>query len=137
MKTIILALILSVATAAVAGELDNDQQVANQGLQQTVVVRVDTRDQSVAVLNSQQTVTSEAQAKGLSQQNFTNVPTDKVRTELDHDGGASSWYVYWGYHYGYSYPSYYWYGACYHPYYNWGWGYYHYYYYGAYYPWWR
>lgn len=136
MKTVILALILSVATAAVAGELDNDQTVANQGLQQTVVVRVDTRDNSMAVLNSQATVTSEAQAKGLAQANFSAVPTDKVRTELDRDGGASSWYVYWGYNYGY-YPAYYYYGNCYNPYYNWGWGYYRYYYYGSYYPWWR
>jgi|SRR6185312_9221894 len=135
MKAIIAMLILSVATVAMAGELDNDNQVANQGLQETVVVRVDTRDNSVAVLNAKQVVSSAVEAQALTQQTFSAVPATKVRSELDNDGGASSWYVYW-YSYSYAYyPSYCYYGNYYNPYYSYGWGYYNYYYYGAYRRW--
>jgi hypothetical protein len=136
-KTLLVATILSIATVAMAGELDNDGQVANQGLQETVVVRIDTHDNSMAVLNTKQVVHSELQAKALTQQTFTAVPATQVRSELDRDGGASSWYVYW-YGYSYSYvPTYCYYGHYYNPYYQWRWGSYYYYYYGAYYPWWR
>lgn len=136
MKALIAALILTVATVAVAGELDNDGQMANQGLQETVVVRVDTRDHSVAVLNSKQIVGTELQARALTAEAFATVPATQVRSELDKDGGASSWYVYW-YNYNYSYyPSYCYYGNYYNPYYNYGWGYYRYYYYGSYNRWW-
>lgn len=135
MKAIIAALILTVATVAMAGELDNDHQVANQNLEETVVVRVDTRDNSVAVLNTKQVVSSAVQAKALTQKTFTVVPATQVRSELDTDGGASSWYVYW-YQYSYAYyPSYCYYGNYYNPYYNYAWGSYRYYYYGAYRRW--
>lgn len=136
MKKLILALVLTSTTFAVAGELDDESQVINKNLNSTVVVRVDSRDKSVAVLNTQEVVASEAQAVALTQKNFDLVPSDKVRSELDQDGGSSSWYVYW-YNYSYAYyPTYCWGRNYYSPYYNYRYSYYTYYYYGAYNRWW-
>lgn len=136
MKKLIMALVLSTASFAFAGELDNEAQVINKNLNSTVVVRVDSRDKSVAVLNTQEVVSSEAEAMALTQKSFAALPQEKVRSELDKDGGASSWYVYW-YNYSYNYyPTYCWGNNYYYPYYNYNYGYYTYYYYGAYNRWW-
>lgn len=136
MKKLILALTLLSSTFAFAGELDDEAQVINKNLSSTVVVRVDTRDKSVAVLNTQEVVASEAQALALTQKSFVTLPVEKVRSELDQDGGSSSWYVYW-YNYSYNYyPTYCWGNNYYYPYYNYRYSYYTYYYYGSYNRWW-
>ena len=115
-----------------AGELDNDAAIANSGLKGTLVVRVDDQTGEIAYLKSDvASPTLEAATTIVSQGEFQPVPAANLRTELDQDAGASSWYFmcgrpWWGQTY--------WYGYVYRPYYAWNWGYYHYYYYN---PFWR
>lgn len=135
MKSLFMAIALLVTAPAFAGELDNDYLVANQELNETVVIRVDERDSSVSILKSADSVLSEDQAQALAHGGFSAVESSKVRSELDQDSGASSWYVYW-YRYGYT-PYYCYQGATYYPYYTYRYGYYSYYYYGSYSAWWR
>lgn len=134
MKHLILAAILAFAGSATASELDNESSVTNQSMNGTVVIRVDTRNNQAAVLASEQVVTNEAQAQNLVQNgSFSEVPAQNLRSELDSDGGASSWYFYRGYNYGY-YGYVNWYGNWYYPRYYYNYGYYNYYYYSNY--WW-
>lgn len=131
MKQLILvaALTLGATSFAFAGELDNESSVTNQSMNGTVVIRVDNRNNQTAVLASETAVTSNAQAQTLAQTGSFEQAAN-VRSELDQDGGASSWYFYSGYSY-YSYV--YWYGNWYTPYYTYNYGYYSYYYYSNYY----
>lgn len=129
MKSLLaLALVFGVGSA-IARELDNDGAVTNQDLRGTVVIRVDQRNNSVSVLQSQAQPQSAAEAQALAARgSFKSVPSSKVRSELDQESGASSWYWYcpsYNYNYGYLY----WYGYSYQPAYIYSYGYYHYYYY--------
>ncbi len=134
MKALFLAsaLVLNLFSFAHANELDNETSVTNQKLTGTVVVRVDTRTQQAAVFKTDANIQNQEQALALTQENFSVIPQKNMRSELDRDGGASSWYFYTGYEY-YSYM--YWYGYWYTPSYTYSWGYYNYYYYANY--WWR
>jgi len=134
MKHLILvaALILGAVSFANAGELDNDAGVANQSIQGTVVVRIDTRTSTASVLKTNVTMANPTQAQALAQSGaFQAVPAANVRSELDNDGGTSSWYFFTGY-YNYGYMN--WYGSWYQPCYTYNYGYYNYYYYANY--WW-
>lgn len=135
MKSILLAmaLIAGLATSAFAGELDNEASVTNQQIQGTVVVRVDQRTHQVAAFKTSAVMESPSQAQALVNNDFQPLASNQVRSELDNDGGASSWYFYVGYNY-YNYVN--WYGCWYAPYYTYNYGYYSYYYYSNYY-WWR
>jgi hypothetical protein len=136
MKHLILvaALVLGAVGFANAGELDNDANVANQqSIQGTVVVRVDTRSNAASVLKTDLTMASQDQAQALAQTGtFQAVPAANVRTELDNDGGTSSWYFFRGPGFNYGYMN--WYGNWYQPCYTYNYGFYNYYYYANY--WW-
>ncbi|MCB0412386.1 MAG: hypothetical protein KDD22_07660 [Bdellovibrionales bacterium] len=142
----LIALILSALGAGLlsfnvsASELDQDMSnVQNPEFDGTVILRVDTRTNESSMVKLQNTVSSEAEVKGLiSNAEFTPVAPEKVRSELDNETGSSSWYWYWySYSYNYAYyPSYYYYGYSYQPYYYYNYGYYNYYCYGRYYRWW-
>ena len=134
----VLALVLAVNTSgqAQAGELDNDGAVANHGLTGTVVIRVDSRDNSVSYVESAQGLKNQDEAMGVLKSDFKPVPTEKLKKELDKEAGASSWYYFYS-------PYNYYYNNClnyggynYYPYYNYNYNYYSYYYYGYYSRWW-
>lgn len=134
MKGLILAaaLVLGASSFAIAGELDNESSVTNQSMNGTIVIRVDNRTNKTAVLASEQAVSSNSEAQVLAQKgSFQEVSSAHVRSELDQDGGASSWYFYNGYNY-YGYMN--WYGNWYTPCYSYSYNYYSYYYYSNY--WW-
>jgi hypothetical protein len=124
--------------SAFAGPDELDQDRANQAIEGTVVLRVDQRTGEMAMVQVDDVVTTEAAAQNLVNEKFEAVPKDKVRSELDREAGASSWYWYYpGYAYGYGYGYGYYYGGyCYNPYYSYGYGYYNYYYYNRYSYWW-
>lgn len=133
MKSLLIAvaLVAGFATQSFAGELDNDAAVANQNIPGTVVIRVNTRTKEVAALHTNAVMQNEAQAQALTSKNFKAVSADNVRSELDQDGGASSWYFYSGYNYNYGYNYGYmnYYGNWYQPCYNYSYNNYSYYYY--------
>jgi hypothetical protein len=143
MKALLLSAVLTLGFAShvLAGELDNESSVTNQQLQGTLVIRVDQRTNQAAALKTDAVVTTPSQAKALAAKGqFRTLPSSKVRTELDSDGGASSWYFYPQYSYGnsyyYNYTNWYgnWYAPCYsynYNYYN-NYNYYSYYYYSSY-----
>lgn len=134
MKHLILvaALALGVSTSAMANELDNESSVTNQAMNGTVVVRVDSRNNQASVVTSEKVMASAQDAQKLAQNgSFQKLSSENVRSELDQDAGASSWYFYNGYNY---YNQVYWYGNWYTPYYQYNYGYYRYYYYSNY--WW-
>lgn len=139
MTRFFLILSLVAATQAQANELDNPATVTNQDLQGTMVIRVDNRDQSASFLKTDALLGNQEQALQLSQGEFQAMSLDQ-RSELDQEGGSSSWYYYYAnYSYGYGYynPCLNWYGRTYNPYYSYNYGHYSYYYYGAYsYRWW-
>lgn len=150
MKSILLASGLILATSfAGARELDNDSAYTNQqSLKGTVIVRVNTQDNTVAYTQAAQIPGSEKEAIALSaNSSYRKVGAANLRSELDQDGGASSWYWYpgynynagynWGYGYNYQYSNLYWYGSYYRPTYYYSYGSYQYYYYSSYsYRWW-
>jgi hypothetical protein len=122
------------ASIATASELDNETGVTNSKLQGTLVLRVDTRTHETSFAQTPQAVPSGKAAKSLSKAvKFAKVPAHKMKSELDQDGGASSWYFYQPYNYNYYRPHCYWYGNYYAPYYTYSYGYYNYYYYSS---WW-
>jgi len=133
------ALALGVSSFAKAGELDNEAGVTNKELKGTLVLRVDTRTNEMAFVKLDNALGSEVEAKALAQNNanFAPVPAANVRSELDKDGAASSWYFYNPYPYPYYTPAYgygpscNYYGNYYQPYYSYNCGYYNYYYYGS------
>jgi hypothetical protein len=137
MMRFILSAVLAVGmgSAAFAGELDNEAGVTNKKLQGTMVLRVDTRTGEAAYVKTEVAMKSEADAKDLAATAaFSPVSANNVRSELDQDGGASSWYFYNPYqnNYGYGYNPYCnYYGNYYTPYYQYNYGYYNYYYYGS------
>jgi hypothetical protein len=144
MKKLMLSLMLGMSLFALhgfAGELDDEGRVINaqNPAHGTVVVRVDTRDNSAAVLNVDHGLSSKEEAVNVTKKSsaFKALKNDKVRSELDQDGGASSWYFY---NPGYNWynSSYCYYGNYYRPYYYYSYNYYAYYYYGSYYGngWW-
>jgi hypothetical protein len=131
-----IALVAGFATQSFAGELDNDSAIANQQIPGTVVIRVNTRTKEVSALHTNAIMKNEVEAQALTSEKFEALPADKVRTELDNDGGASSWYYYnscgyYGCGYNYNYVN--WYGSWYQPCYYYNYGYYNYYYYGGWY----
>lgn len=130
LRTILMSALMALgASSAVASELDNEGSVTNQGLQGTVVIRVDSRDGSVSMAQAQ-TPANTRDAQALAQAaNFRQVGAAHLRSELDQDAGASSWY--W-YNNPYSYSHLGWYGYSYYPYYNYSYSYYSYYYYSSY-----
>ncbi len=132
------ALALGLTSAAVANELDNENGVTNKELTGTLVLRVDTRSNEAAYVKTDSVMASESDAIELARvATFSKVPAENIKSELDKDGGASSWYFYYPY---YGYPYYSgcnWYGNYYNPYYSYNYGYYNYYYYGSYWSYWR
>lgn len=130
MKVLLSFALVAGASVAVASELDRDP--VNQGLQGTVIVRVDKRDKSVSMAKSSDYTADAGQAQALAHKSsFSKLPTSKVTNELDRDGGASSWYWYCS-PYNYNYNYYYYYGYQYQYYYSYNYGYYQYYYYNQY-----
>ncbi|HEY8269241.1 MAG TPA: hypothetical protein VIG33_00010 [Pseudobdellovibrionaceae bacterium] len=129
------ALIFGMGSLATAGELDNESGVTNKELQGTIVLRVNTVTNETSFVKTEAAMSSEADAKAFAQAaEFAKVPEAKMKSELDHDGGASSWYFYSPYsqyNYNYYQPSCNWYGNSYNPYYQYNYGYYNYYYYGS------
>ena len=130
MKHLILVATLALAGfSASAGELDNESSVTNQSMNGTIVVRVDTRTNAVAVLATDAVMQSNHEAQALAQEStFSLMPAKNLAKELDQDGGASSWYWYGGYNQ-YYYSSMYYYGNWYNPCYSYYNNYYRYYYY--------
>lgn len=129
--SILFSTVLGMATpAALAGELDNEGSVINQGLHGTVVIRVDQRDGSVSVAQLSEVPEGEtaAQQAALGAE-FTGLGQNQLRSELDQDAGASSWYWYTN---PYSYNHLGWYGYRYNHYYSYSYSYYSYYYYSSY-----
>lgn len=127
MKAILLALMLGAmmpVSSIWANELDHENQVKNArrhavDLPQSLIVRTNKLDGSVAVHHSMRRIAPEASA---SPKNFKYVPmksTDRVRNELDKDSSKSGWYFYW-YAYSYFQPAYYYfnYNYYYQPYYT-------------------
>lgn len=144
------ALAMGMSSFAVAGELDNESSVTNKELQGTLVLRVDTRTNEASYVQSAAAVTSPTEAQALVQNaEFSPVPESNVKSELDKDGGSSSWYFYnpyrnYGYGYGYGWgwntgyrPPCNWYGNYYNPCYSYNYGYYNYYYYSPCWSYWR
>jgi hypothetical protein len=127
------ALVLGMGSFAIAGELDNESGVTNKELQGTMVLRVNTLTKEASFVKTDATMMSEADAKAFAQATeFAKVPAANLRSELDSDGGASSWYFYNPYQqYNYYQPVCNWYGNYYNPYYQYNYGYYNYYYYGS------
>lgn len=117
-------------SSAYASELDKEQP--NTAIQGTVVFRIDSRDQKIAVQYSDAIVANQDEAQALTGGEFTVVPQGKVKSELDQDAGASSWYFYYNYAYAYYYRSGYYYNPCF----TYNSGYYTYYYYNRYSYWW-
>lgn len=137
-KLFLTALVTLASVVAIAGTDELDQDKANQSIQGTVVLRVDQRTGEMAMVQVENVVSTESEARTLVNEDFQAVPKEKVRSELDREAGASSWYWYypgysygWGYNYGYYYG-----GNCYNPWYSYGYGYYNYYYYNRYSYWW-
>lgn len=128
-----LTLALSLGSFALAGELDNESGITNKELQGTLILRVDTRTGEATYVKTEAAMGSEAEAKAFAQTAaFAAVPATNMKSELDHEGGASSWYFYNPYpYYGYYNPYCNWYGNYYNPYYSYNYGYYNYYYYGS------
>lgn len=129
---LIAALLLGTVAVSQAGELDNESSVTNQqAINGTIVIRVD-QNGSASVLASATPVAAGVKAHNLVEQGqFQALTQDHVRSELDSDGGAASWYFYNGYNYNYGYMN--WYGNWFTPYYTYNYGYYRYYYYSSYY----
>lgn len=138
MMRFILAAMIALGTSsfAFAGELDNDANATNkQQLQGTMVLRVDSRDNSSTYVKTDSVVSTETDAKTLATAaSFQPVPAANMKSELDKDGGVSSWYFYNPYYYGGGYyrPSCNWYGNYYSPFYYYTYSYYSYYYYSGY-----
>ncbi len=129
--SLLMLLALSFAQAD-SGELDQDR--ANQSIQGTVILRQDQRTGETVMAEVSNVLMTADEAKALINTNFKAIPEGKIKTELDREAGASSWYWYYPYpSYGYSYSSYYYYyGHCYSPWYSYSYGYYNYYYYNRY-----
>jgi len=131
------ALVLGMGSVAMAGELDNESGVTNKELQGTLVLRVNTLTNESSFVKTDVAMTSEADAKAFAAAAaFTAVPASNLKSELDQDGGTSSWYFYYP-NYNYYTPVCNWYGNYYNPYYTYNYGYYNYYYYGSYWSYWR
>lgn len=136
MTRFLLAALLSLGSfsALATGELDNEASVTNQHLQGTVVVRVDSRDNTAAYLRTDSVIVSPEEAKALAGNgDFKVVQAENMRTELDNTTGASSWYYYYQGYYGNPYYNNClgWYGANYYPFYSYNYSYYNYYYYSS------
>lgn len=96
-KILLSAMLAFGAGSALANELDGGHRSSQRELQDTIIVRVNTRDNSVSYVRSGKKLTSKEQAKALAKAaKFSKVPASKIRSELDQDGGSSSWYVYGG-----------------------------------------
>jgi hypothetical protein len=134
MRFILAATLLLTGAMAFAGELDNEAAITNKELKGTVVLRVDSRTHEASYVQTATPLSSQQEAKALAKSaKFAKVPAQKMKSELDQDGGASSWYFYQPYAYNYYQPNCYYYGYYYQPYYTYSYGYYNYYYYNS---WW-
>lgn len=120
----IAVLTLALSATATARELDH---VGSKALKGAVVLRVDTRDQSVSMVSTQKKIQSKKDAQEFAKKaRFTPVSKDRVRrSELDRESGSSSWYWYCGNSYNYLN----WYGLQYPAAYTYNYGWYNYYYY--------
>lgn len=142
MKTILtLAAAAMIAVSAQAGELDNPTQPNVGQADSTIVVRVNTQTGAVEKLELNEGLAVD-QAQALAQDSsvqFEQVAQNNIKSELDQEAGASSWYWYCPTYY--SYPSYgnyyntgfYSYGYWYSSYYSYNYSNYNYYYYQPYY----
>lgn len=141
-KFALIALAVSALPAmSFANELDSpvpvsaDQKALAAQLPGTVVVRVNTQDQSVAVLHSDALIPgSTASQTTVENANFVPMQTNGTQVgksgELDRDSSTNSWFFYFN-NYNWCYPTYYYGGYTYnyYNYYNFNYGYYNYYYY--------
>jgi hypothetical protein len=129
-KLLLMALMLLVFAGSpfvLAMELDDEKSVTNQELQGTMIIRLDTRDNSAAYLKSDSQIANEGQAQMIAKtRDFLLMEVAQNKAELDADAGSSSWYFYNNYNYNYYV---YWYGYYYNPIYTYNYGYYQYYYY--------
>ncbi len=137
MKSLLTLAVLALAVGAQAGELDRDQP--NVGASDsTIVVRVDTQTGAVEKLELNQGLEID-QAKALAENSsaqFEKVAPSKIKSELDQEAGASSWFwfcptYYSAPSYGYDYynTGFYNYGNWYTNYYSYRYDRYNYYYY--------
>jgi hypothetical protein len=127
-----------------ANELDNENLVTNVRAEDavgTVVLRVDNVTNETFVHKTDAVIPTDTRAQAVQAGEFLPLPASSVKSELDQDGGASSWYFYYGssygrgyydgyrdgYRAGYSAPYYYSYGYSYRPVYSWNYGRYSYY----------
>lgn len=144
-----------VGISAFASVDELDQNASNQAIQGTVVLRVNQQTGEMAMVQVNEVVQTKEDAVALANQDFQAIPKDKIRSELDREVSASSWYWYFpgfsfGYNGGYGYgggygsggygyggynqynPYYYSYGNCYNPWYSYSYNNYAYYYYNRY-----
>ncbi len=135
-KSIIaLMFVVGSSSFSVANELDEERGFVNKEIQGTVVLRVDQSSKQMGYVILNDKMKSKSQAQKVAQNaKYKKVPSEKARSELDRDGGSSSWYFYGNYYNNYYYPYFNWYGNYYRPYYTYNWGCCNYYYYGSY--WW-
>jgi hypothetical protein len=150
-----LLIVLGAGSLAFAGELDNERGVTNKdNMRGTLVLRIDKRTNKAEYVATEKSLDNKGTAKSFSKNaKYKKVPSGKMKNELDHGGGSSSWYFYNGYggynggygggygggyydggyysgNYGYYNPYCNYYGQSYQPYYYYNSGYYNYYYYG-------
>lgn len=148
----LLPIFFSINTVAIAGELDNERGVTNKdNMHGTLILRVDKRTNKAEYVATEKPLATKETAKKFSRTaKYKNVPSGKMRNELDHSSGTSSWYFYNGYNgynqgygpggyndngyysgnYNYYNPFCNYYGQRYQPYYYNNYGPYNYYYYG-------
>jgi len=130
------AIAMGASSFVMANEMNNDLSIANNQLHGTIVLRIDSRNNEATYTKSPAVLASQTQAEKFARNaNYAKVPGERVRNELDRDGGTSSWYFYGSYPYynSYYYPTCNWYGTYYNPFYYYSYGYYGYYFYGPYY----
>jgi hypothetical protein len=127
MKSVLVALMLSLlipASPVQANELDREDQIKNAerhaaDLPQTLIVRKNKLDGSVAVHHSLRKLAPETSSAPKHLKYVPMKATDRVRNELGGDSSKSGWFFYW-YAYSYYQPAYYYFGYNYYyqPYYT-------------------
>lgn len=94
-----LLIVLGAGSLAIAGELDNEHGVTNKdNMRGTLVLRINKRTNKAEYVTTDKNLSSKDKAKSFSKNaSYKNVPSGKMKNELDNSGGSSSWYFYNGY----------------------------------------
>ncbi|WP_413291183.1 hypothetical protein [Bdellovibrio sp. HCB337] len=88
-------LFLGMSSFGSARELDDESSVTNRQIKGTMVLRVDKRTHKAEYVKTDDVMTSKEKAKKFAKTaKFKRVPASNIKSELDHDSGASSWYFY-------------------------------------------